>query len=101
MDEVFGEANFLTTVIWQKIFSPKNTAKHFSEDHDFVLVYARDAEQWQPNLIERSARAAERYRNPDEDARGPWSSSDLTARNYYSQGTYEVTSPSGRNSRHL
>ena len=96
MDEVFGEANFLTTVIWQKVFSPKNTARHFSEDHDFVLVYARDAEQWQPNLIERSARATERYRNPDGDARGPWSSSDLTARNYYSQGTYEVVSPSGR-----
>ena len=96
MDEVFGEENFLTTVIWQKVFSPKNTARHFSEDHDFVLVYARDAEQWQPNLIERSLRATERYRNPDGDARGPWSSSDLTARNYYSQGTYEVTSPSGR-----
>ena len=96
MDEVFGEENFLTTVIWQKVFSPKNTARHFSEDHDFVLVYARDAEQWQPNLIERSARATERYRNPDGDARGPWSSSDLTARNYYSQGTYEVKSPSGR-----
>ena len=96
MDEVFGEENFLTTVIWQKVFSPKNTARHFSEDHDFVLVYARDAEQWEPNLIERSPRATERYRNPDGDVRGSWSSSDLTARNYYSQGTYEVTSPSGR-----
>ena len=96
MDEVFGEENFLTTVIWQKVFSPKNTARHFSEDHDFVLVYARDAEQWQPNLMERRAEATDRYRNPDEDQRGVWSSSDLTARNHYSQGTYEVTSPSGR-----
>ncbi len=96
MDEVFGEENFLTTVIWQKVFSPKNTARHFSEDHDFVLVYARDAEQWQPNLMERKAEATDRYRNPDEDQRGVWSSSDLTARNHYSQGTYEVTSPSGR-----
>ena len=96
MDEVFGEENFLTTVIWQKVFSPKNTARHFSEDHDFVMVYARDADHWQPNLIDRSSNATDRYRNPDEDVRGPWSSSDLTARNYYSQGTYEVTSPSGR-----
>ena len=96
MDEVFGEENFLTTVIWQKVFSPKNTARHFSEDHDFVLVYARDAEQWQPHLMERKAGATDRYRNPDEDQRGAWSSSDLTARNHYSQGTYEVTSPSGR-----
>ena len=96
MDEVFGEDNFLTTTIWQKVFSPKNTAKHFSEDHDFILVYARRIEEWAPNLVERSERAVQRYKNPDNDPRGVWSSSDLTARNYYSQGTYEVTSPSGR-----
>ena len=95
MDEIFGEDNFLATVIWQKIFSPKNTAKHFSEDHDFVLVYSRNAAQWTPNTLERSEQAASRYKNPDDDPRGAWSSSDLTARNYYSQGTYEVTSPSG------
>ena len=99
MDEVFGEDNFLATAIWQKVFSPKNTAKHFSEDHDFILVYARNAERWTPNLVERGERAVRRYKNPDNDPRGDWSSSDLTARNYYSQGTYEVTSPSGRKFR--
>ena len=96
MDEVFGEDNFLATAIWQKVFSPKNTAKYFSEDHDFILVYARSIEQWTPNLLERREQAIERYKNPDEDSRGKWSSSDLTARNYYSQGTYEVVSPSGK-----
>ena len=96
MDEVFGEENFIATVIWEKVFSPKNTAKHFSQDHDFILVYARNLEAWTPNLLERGERAVERYRNPDGDPRGVWSSSDLTARNYYSLGTYEVTSPSGR-----
>ena len=96
MDEVFGEDNFLATAIWQKVFSPKNTAKYFSEDHDFILVYARSIEQWTPNLLERREQAIERYKNPDRDSRGRWSSSDLTARNYYSQGTYEVVSPSGK-----
>ena len=96
MDEVFGEDNFLATAIWQKVFSPKNTAKYFSEDHDFILVYARSIEQWTPNLLERREQAIERYKNPDGDSRGRWSSSDLTARNYYSQGTYEVVSPSGK-----
>ena len=95
MDEIFGEGNFVATVIWQKVFSPKNTAKHFSEDHDFILVYAKDLAQWTPNTLERSESAISRYKNPDNDPRGVWSSSDLTARNYYSQGTYEVTSPSG------
>ena len=99
LDEVFGEENFVATIIWQKVFSPKNTAKFFSEDHDFIIVYARNAETWLPNLVERSEKAASRYRNPDDDPRGPWSSSDLTARNYYSLGTYEVTSPSGKTFR--
>ncbi len=95
MDEVFGSANFISNVIWQKIFSPKNSAKHFSQDHDFLLGYARDITQWTPNLLERSEQATRRYKNQDDDPRGPWSSSDLTARNHYSLGTYEVTSPSG------
>ena len=95
MDEIFGEENFVATAIWQKIFSPKNSAKHFSEDHDFILVYARDLAQWTPNTLERSESAISRYKNPDNDPRGAWASSDLTARNYYSHGTYEVTSPSG------
>ncbi len=96
MDEVFGEDNFVATTIWQKIFSPKNTAKYFSEDHDFILVYARSIEKWTPNLLARREQAIKRYKNPDRDPRGKWSSSDLTARNYYSQGTYEVVSPSRR-----
>jgi adenine-specific DNA-methyltransferase len=96
MDEVFGEENFVTTVIWQKVFAPKNTAKYFSEDHDYIVVYARRLESWIPNLLKRSAEAEARYENPDSDARGPWASSDLTARNYYSLGTYEVTSPCGK-----
>ena len=95
MDEVFGEENFLAAAIWQKVFSPKNTAKYFSEDHDYVIAYAHRIESWEPNLVARSERAIGRHKNPDNDPRGPWSSSDLTARNYYSEGTYQVTSPSG------
>ena len=95
MDDIFGEQNFVATVVWQKVFSPKNSAKYFSQDHDFVLAYTRDISQWNPNRMERSEQATSRYKNIDNDPRGAWSSSDLTARNYYSQGTYEVTSPSG------
>jgi adenine-specific DNA-methyltransferase len=57
MDEIFGEENFVATVIWQKVFSPKNTAQYFSEDHDYVLVYARDKAAWAPTLLPRSAGA--------------------------------------------
>jgi len=95
-DEIFGEENFIATVIWQKVFSPKNTAAYFSEDHDYILVYARRKECWEPGLIPRSEETTARYTNPDNDSRGPWMSGAIQARNYYSKGQYEVTSPSGK-----
>jgi len=96
MDEIFGAKNFIATVLWQKIFSPKNSARHLSEDHDYIVVYASNADQWKPNLLPRGDDAKARYKNDDEDPRGPWTSGDLQARNYYSEGTYPVTCPSGR-----
>ncbi len=96
LDSIFGEDNFVATCIWQKNFSPKNTAQFFSEDHDYILVYAKDKQQWRPNLLERTADMEARYSNPDEHPRGVWTSGDLSARNYYSEGTYSVTAPSGR-----
>jgi site-specific DNA-methyltransferase (adenine-specific)/adenine-specific DNA-methyltransferase len=96
MDEIFGGNNFVATVLWQKIFSPKNSARHFSEDHDYIVVYAVCADKWKPNLLPRNEDATARYKNPDNDTRGPWASGDLQARNYYSEGTYAVTCPSGR-----
>ena len=96
LDEIFGADNFVATCIWQKNYSPKNTAQFFSEDHDYVLVYAKDKRVWRPNLLERTAEMDARYSNPDNHPRGPWTSGDLSARNYYSEGTYPVTAPSGR-----
>ena len=96
MNEVFGEENFVATVVWQKIFSPKNSARHFSEDHDYIVVYAKHGETWVPRLLPRTKKMEDRYANPDNDPRGPWTSGDVSARNYYKQGRYSVTSPLGR-----
>jgi len=96
MDEIFGARNFVATIIWQKMFSPKNSARHLSESHDYIVLYARDADQWKPNLIPREDRQNDRYKNPDNDTRGPWTSGDLSARNFYGAGTYPITCPSGR-----
>ena len=95
-NEIFGEENFIASIIWQRVYSPKNSARYFSEDHDYVLVYCRNAESWRPNLIPRSEEALDRYKNFDNDPRGPWKASDLTARNYYGEGTYEVVGPTGK-----
>jgi site-specific DNA-methyltransferase (adenine-specific)/adenine-specific DNA-methyltransferase len=96
MDEIFGANNFVATILWQKIFSPKNSARHFSEDHDYIVVYALNASVWKPNLLPRGEDADARYKNPDHDPRGVWTSGDLQARNYYSEGTYPITCPTGR-----
>lgn len=96
MNEVFGEENFVAAVIWQKVYSPKNSARHFSEDHDYIVVYAKNADLWTPRLLPRTEEMEARYSNTDNDSRGPWKAGDLSARNYYGEGTYPITCPSGR-----
>jgi adenine-specific DNA-methyltransferase len=91
MDEVFGEGNFIANVIWQKAYAPKNSAAHFSDDHEYVVVFARNAALWKPNPLPRTAAQDSAYKNPDNDARGIWRADGMSARNYYSKGTYEVT----------
>jgi len=83
-------------VLWQKIFSPKNSARHLYEDYDYIVMYSSNADKWKPNLLPRGDDAKARYKNADEDPRCTWTSGDLQARNYYSEGTYPVTCPSGR-----
>lgn len=95
-DEIFGSANFIANIIWHKMDSPKNSARHLSEDHDYILLYAKNGESWRPHLLPRSEKMVDRYQNPDNDARGPWLLGDLAARNYYSKGTYPITTQSGK-----
>jgi adenine-specific DNA-methyltransferase len=96
LDEIFGEGNFVACSIWHKMDSPKNTARHFSVDHDYILIYAKDLDGWSLNLLPRTEEMQARYRNPDNDPRGPWLLSDLAARNIYSEGRYPITTKKGR-----
>ena len=96
LDEIFGEQSFIANVIWQKNFSPKNTAQFFSEDHDHLLVIAKDRHLWRPGHLARTTEMEARYSNPDNDSEGPWTSGDLSARNFYSEGTYSIECPGGR-----
>lgn len=95
-DEVFGRINFIANVIWQKKFSPQNDAKWFSDMHDHILVYAKNKDKWRPNLLPRTEGMNERYKNPDNDQRGPWSSSDLSVKTYSAAYDYPITTPSGK-----
>lgn len=96
MDEIFGRKNFISNVIWHKRFSPNSTATHISDSHDHVLVYGKNKNLWSRHLLPRTEKSDLNYKNPDDDHRGIWTSSDLSARNFYSLGDYSVTTPSGK-----
>lgn len=78
LNEVFGEENFITSVAWQKKVSPSNDARHFSSDHDYLLVYAKSKEIWRPFRLPMNERQRNYYKNPDDDSRGPWNSATYT-----------------------
>jgi adenine-specific DNA-methyltransferase len=95
LDELFGEENFVATVIWEKADSPRNTARQFSEDHDFILVYSARPE-WAPTKLPRTEEANSIYSNPDNDPLGDWIPGDPFANKPYSKGRYTVVGPTGR-----
>lgn len=95
-DEIFGEDNFVANIIWEKKFSPQNDAKWFSDNHDHILVFAKNKDTWRPKKLPRSEDSNNRFSNPDNDLRGDWASSDITVKTYSEKYDYPVVTPSGR-----
>jgi|LauGreDrversion4_2_1035121.scaffolds.fasta_scaffold11245_3 adenine-specific DNA-methyltransferase len=95
-DELFGEINFIASIIWEKIHSTKNDAKHISDNTEFILLYCKSTEIVNIELLPRSEKMNNRYQNPDNDPRGPWSSGDLVANETRTDGNYIVTGPTGK-----
>ncbi len=94
-DEIFGRENFVETLVWKKIYGGKNDSKWFAHYHDFIVVYSKNKDCWRPNLLPRSDDANSRYKNPDNDPRGPWKAGDFTGAGATSQG-YPIITPSGK-----
>ena len=92
-DEIFGESNFVACLVWQRIHSTKNDAKYFSENHEYIVCYAKSINNVSVGLLPRTAKMNERYKNPDNDPRGPWQSGDLVASGERSNGHFIVKSP--------
>lgn len=95
-DEVFGGRNFIAQVIWERAYAPVNLKKHFSESHDYILIYAHKIEYSINNGLPRSNEANERYSNPDNDIRGNWKPGDLSVGPAVESNIYPITTPSGR-----
>ena len=95
-DEVFGRINFIDEVIWQRAFSPINLKKTLSRSHDTILVYAKNNVGFELNSLLRSDSQLKNYKNPDNDPRGLWTSSDCTVGPVVKEKLYEITTPKGR-----
>lgn len=96
MDEVFGEENRVTSIVRQTRISPDNDEKFITATHDALLIYLKSTGIASPFRFKRSEEQDARYENPDDDPRGPWTSSDLTRREFREHDYYEITLPSGR-----
>lgn len=94
-NEIFGEHNFVGSVIWERAFAPKNDAKYFSDSHDYIVVYAKILSNFHIGKLARTEEANARYKNPDNDPRGPWSPDNMTVKTYSAAYDYEITTPNG------
>lgn len=98
-DEVFGRNNFITTIIWQQRTTRENR-KCFSNNHEYILVYAYDKKYFlkSTNKLPPSQEMIDRYKNPDNDPRGPWQSVSLNVQAGHAVKSqfYKVTGPTGK-----
>ncbi len=95
-DEVFGERNFIAQLIWERAYSPKNDARFISNSHDYVIMFAKNIDNFVIGRLERTDEANARYQNPDNDPRGVWKPSDLSVKTYNAECDYPITTPTGR-----
>ncbi|MGW5853121.1 site-specific DNA-methyltransferase [Micrococcus sp. NPDC055215] len=98
-DEIFSEAAFISTFVWEKRITRENR-KIISGNHDFVVAYAKRAGDFSPVIsgLPYTEEALARYRNPDNDPRGPWQSVAMTVQAGHGTSSqfFDVTTPSGR-----
>ena len=96
VDDIFGSGNFISSIIWEKKYAPANDAKWLSDNHDYILLYAKNKNLWHPQLLPRSEEMNGRYTNRDNDPRGVWKAADMTVKSYSSAYDYPITTPSGK-----
>ena len=95
MDEVFGRDNFIVDIAWQKAYTSNQTAKHISSTHDHILLYAKNEKKLTIGKLPRSQEQKDKFKNPDDDPKGPWKAENLSAGKFYSAGQFKITGPTG------
>jgi adenine-specific DNA-methyltransferase len=92
-DEIFGGGNFITNVIWEKNYSPRNDAKYFSASHDFIIVYAKSKINWKRNLAPRTDKQNKFYKYNDNDGRGLWRPDNVLVKSFSETGVFGIKNP--------
>ena len=96
MNEIFGEENFVAQIIWERAYAPVNLKHHFSESHDYIVCFARNIDQLGRLSLKRNEEADARYKNPDNDPRGPYKADNFSVGPANPKNIYEIITPSGR-----
>ena len=98
MDEIFGANNFVATIIWENFYGRSNAAA-ISPAHNYILLYSKAGDNWKNirNLLPRDEKSTDKYKNPDNDHRGPWRLGPIFASGERHEGLmYSITTPSGK-----
>ncbi len=94
-NEIFGENNFLGHILWQKKNSPQNDAKKISPTHDHILLYCKNIQYYKLILLPRDEDSLKKFKNPDNDQRGPWTAGDLSSKTKAKNHSYPIKAPNG------
>lgn len=99
-DKIFGRDNFVSTIVWQHRNSRENRAV-FSNNHEYILLYAKNIEQFKKirnSLPIDQSFIDTKYKNPDNDPRGPWQSVSVNVQDGHAVPSqyYYITSPTGK-----
>ncbi len=95
-DEIFGEENFIANAVWQKAYVANMTARHISNTHDHILIFAKDYINLHFGRFPRTKEQIAKFQNPDKDPRGPWKAENLSAGKFYAAGQFEIITPHGK-----
>ena len=92
-DEIFGIGNFVSNIIWEKNYSPRNDAKYFSASHDFIVVYSKNKRNWNRNLAPRTEKQNKFYKYNDNDGRGRWRPDNVLVKSFSESGVFSIKNP--------
>lgn len=95
-DEIFGNSNFIATVVWQHSIQPKGYLGSFSTQHSYIMIYCKNIESFKLGSLKRTDEDNKAYSNPDNDPKGPWRSGDVRNALYRPNLIFDIVSPSGK-----